>query len=317
MERFTLFALLAAFLAAVPVFGHPFNSNSYRPSLPCSETYQSVETKFVSINGTDVAYRRLGKPHKFPLVYLHHLRGSMDVLDPLFVNTIAKNREIIVFDSFGIGHSQGQVPDSIEAMGEVAVAFINKLGLKNVDLLGFSLGGMVAQYISIQHPQLPNKLILAGTQPSGHDPVVLAKRFDIQQALSVDVVTAENLVPLFFSPSKTSTALGQAWFKRFDERHVKGEENKGFLRGAGVLAQAAALNNWTSSGNWFNRLGEIKASVLVTGGHNDLMTPTPNSFLLQQALAKAQLHIYPDSGHGHLFQYPDNFAAQLELFLAA
>ncbi|KAM5349184.1 hypothetical protein ACJ41O_009007 [Fusarium nematophilum] len=254
---------------------------------------------------------------RHPSRLFHHLRGSIDVLDPLFANTIAESRGMTVFDSFGIGHSQGEVLDTAEKMGEIAASFIKALKLDKVNILGFSLGGMVARHISIVYPELLNRLILAGTQPSGHDPVVLAGRSVIRDAVSVDIVTADDMVPIFFSPSEASTASGYAWFKRLDESNVEGEEKKGFLRVKGVLAQAAALSNWTSSNIWFDRLGEIKVPVLVTNGKHGRPTPTPNSFPLQQNWHDAQLHLCPDSGHGHLFQYSENFAKQLELLFQA
>ncbi|WPB07100.1 uncharacterized protein RHO25_011760 [Cercospora beticola] len=111
-------------------------------------TYQTVPTQYTTVDGIKVAYRRLGKGDGVPLVYINHLRGSMDTIDPLFVKSIAKNREIIVYDSFGIGHSEGTVPNSIEGMADIAVKFLKAINVSLVDLIGFSMGGGIAQYIA-------------------------------------------------------------------------------------------------------------------------------------------------------------------------
>lgn len=127
--------------------------------------------------------------------------------------------------------------------------------------------------------------------------------------------TENDMMNLFFYPSKTSLALGHAWYKRIHERAVEGEAWKGHLVGAGVQSQLAAIFKFSTDTRNFDRLEDIKAPVLVTNGHTDIMSPTANSFVLQQRIANAQLHIYPDAGHGHLFQVPELYAKQLELFL--
>ncbi|KAH7225192.1 hydrolase [Fusarium oxysporum] len=239
-------------------------------------TLQTVQTQFASVDGVNVAYRRFGKQNTFPLLYVNHLRGSIDVLDPLLFNIIGKIE------------SEGAVPDSTTAMAFIATKLLAAVGVSKVDVIGFSMGGRVAQILAWDDPQLIHKLVLAGTQSAIGDGVVLPSRDVLESAAgSNDVpLTEQEMHGLFFYPSETSLAAGKDWWKRIHERQMDGEERKEFL-----------------------------APTLVTNGHTDVMSPTPNSFILQQKISNAQLIIYPDPGHGHLLQYPELYAQHLELFL--
>ncbi|KAK6215588.1 2-hydroxy-6-oxononadienedioate/2-hydroxy-6-oxononatrienedioate hydrolase [Colletotrichum tabaci] len=281
-------------------------------------TYQTVKTQYIAIDGNRVAYRRLGTKSTFPLLYINHLRGSMDTIDPLLMNSIARNREVIVYDSFGIGHSEGTVPPSTDTMASIAAKLLSALGISKADVIGFSMGGGVAQILAWDYPQLVNKLVLAGTQPGVGEGVVLPPREVLESAGAIndEPPTREEMFHLFFYPSESSLALGDAWWKRIHERKVDGEERKGHLVGAGAQAQLNAIFSFTVDTNNFERLKDIKAPTLVTNGHTDIMSPTSNSFTLQQNLRDAQLIIYPDAGHGHLFQVPELYAKHLELFLS-
>ncbi|EWG50851.1 hypothetical protein FVEG_09982 [Fusarium verticillioides 7600] len=282
-------------------------------------TLQTAQTKFASVDGVKVAYRRFGKQSTFPLLYVNHLRGAMDVLDPLLFNTIAKNRDVILYDSFGVGHSEGNVPESTATMASIAAKLLAAIGVTKADVMGFSMGGGVAQILAWDYPELVHKLVLAGTQSAIGDGVVLPPREVLESAAANnDEPPAEqDMHGLFFFPSESSLAIGKDWWKRIHERQVNGEERKGFLVGQGARAQLTAIFSFTVDLNNFDRLKDIKAPTLVTNGHTDVMSPTPNSFILQQRIENAQLIIYPDSGHGHLFQYAELYAQHLELFLSA
>ncbi|TVY77900.1 putative aminoacrylate hydrolase RutD [Fusarium oxysporum f. sp. cubense] len=260
-------------------------------------TLQTVQTQFASVDGVNVAYRRFGKQNTFPLLYVNHLRGSIDVLDPLLFNIIAKIREVILYDSFGIGHSEGAVPYSTTAMASIATKLLAAVG--------------------VSKPQLVHKLFPAGTQSAIGDGVVLPPRDVLESAAGSNDApsTEQEMHGLFFYPSETSLAAGKDWWKRIHERQVDGDERKEFLFGQGAGAQLKAIFAFTVDLNNFDRLKDIKAPTLVTNGHTDVMSPTPNSFNPQQKISNAQLIIYPDSGHGHLFQYPELYAQHLELFL--
>lgn len=279
------------------------------------QTYQTAPTNFVSIDNVKIAYRRLGIKTGIPLVYITHLRGSMDILDPLFVNAIAATREIILLDNAGIGHSEGTVPDTIHEMASTVVNLLAKLDVSKADVMGFSMGGGTAQYIAMEYPHLVNKLILAGTQPGIGEGIVLPPRDALETGTIDQEPTEEQMMHLFFYPSETSLTLGHAWWKRIHERQVAGEERKGFLVGPGVRAQLSAIFKFATDPVMFDRLKEIKVPVLVTNGHTDVMSPSQNSFVLQQELPRSQLLLYPDAGHGHLFQEPELYAKGLSLFL--
>ncbi|KAK1478179.1 hypothetical protein CABS01_03481 [Colletotrichum abscissum] len=243
----------------------------------------------------------------------------MDTLDPLLFNTIAKSREVIVYDSFGIGHSEGEVPSSTEVMASIAAKFLATLGVSKADVIGFSMGGGVAQILAWDYPQLVRKLILAGTQPGIGEGVVLPPREVLESAGTAndEPPTKEDMFHLFYHPSETSVALGEAWWKRIHERKVDGEERREYLIGPGARAQLNAIFSFTVDTDNFERMKTIKAPTLVTNGHTDIMSPTSNSFTLQQNLSDAQLIIYPDAGHGHLFQYPELYTQHLNLFLGS
>ncbi|KAM5341935.1 hypothetical protein ACJ41O_014966 [Fusarium nematophilum] len=281
-------------------------------------TFQTALTKFTAIDGLKVAYRRFGKPSTFPLLYINHLRGSMDTLDPLLFNSIAKNREVIIYDSFGIGHSEGTVPDSTDVMAFIAAKFLAAIDVSVADVMGFSMGGGVAQILAWDYPKLVHKLILAGTQSAIGEAVVLPPREVLEGAgaNNDEPPTKEDMLHLFFYPSESSLATGSKWWERIHERKVEGEERRGYLVGQGARSQLTAIFSFTVDTDNFDRLKDIKAPTLVTNGHTDIMSPTPNSFVLQQRITNAQLIIYPDAGHGHLFQFPELYAKHLELFLA-
>lgn len=280
-------------------------------------TPQTTETKFTTVDGLKIAYRRYGKPSSFPLLYINHLRGSMDTLDPRLFGALAENREVIVYDSFGIGHSEGTVPNSINAMASIAAKFLTAINVRTADVIGFSMGGAVAQTLAWEHPDLVHKLILAGTQSGVGEGVVLPPQEVLESAGANNnqPPTKEDMLHLFFYPSESSQALGEKWWKRIHERKVEGEERMAYLVGSGAQSQLTAIFSFTMDTANFDRLKDIKAPTLVTNGHNDIMSPTSNSFVLQQNIPNAQLIIYPDAGHGHLFQVPDLYAKHVELFL--
>ncbi|KAH6976819.1 Alpha/Beta hydrolase protein [Ilyonectria destructans] len=276
---------------------------------------QTVRTKYVNLNGTKLAYRRFGKPIGNPIIYFTHFRGDMDTTDPLLFNYIAQYREVILFDNAGVGHSEGIVQNSVEGMGDTAVALIQALNVSKVVPLGFSLGGQIAQYVSWQYPKLVEKAVFSGTIPGPGPGTATPDPAVLEAAAQPHEPTVEDFLFLFFSPTETSQAAGRAWFQRRPDRRVKDETQSTPLAEAGITAQVTAINTFASSPDNFARLQDIKVPVLVTSGHTDIMLVTVNSFVLQQQLPYAYLNIYPDSGHGHLFQFPKAYAEALRDFL--
>lgn len=233
------------------------------------------------------------------------------------MNTIAQNREVILLDNTGIGHSDGTVPESLDAMAATVVDLLAAIHVPKADILGFSMGGMIAQIIAMDFPQVVNKLILAGARP-GYGPDVFQTAPDAGMGPGGEPdrqPTEDYMLGIFFYPSDTSRAKGDLWWDRIYERQVDGEERKDFLVGAGVAAQLTAITTFASDPQRYAQLANITGPVLVTNGKDDILMGTGNSFVLQQQLPDAQLHLYPDSAHGHLFQSPVDYVKELEHFL--
>lgn len=227
------------------------------------------------------------------------------------VDGLAAERRVILVDLRGVGATGGSTPDSVEAMAADAVAFVRALGLTTVDLLGFSLGGMVAQAFVQQEPDLVRRVILAGTSPAGD--AGPANAFPVLQE-ALEKATAAGKHPkhfLFFSPTATSQAAADAFLGRLDERTT---DRDAAVTNETIGAQVTALAKWEQS-NTPAGLANVSQPVLVVNGDNDVMIPTVSSFTLAQALPKAQLSIYPDSGHGALFQHHELFVRQALDFL--
>ncbi|ANB75886.1 hypothetical protein AYM40_26660 [Paraburkholderia phytofirmans OLGA172] len=273
---------------------------------------ETAETHYVDADGVRYAYRRLGPKGGIPLVFCHRFRGTMDDWDPAVVNGFAREREVILFDNAGVGNSTGTIPASIGAMAAHVVRFIGALGLKEVDLLGFSMGGHIGQAVILGWPHLIRRLILAGTYPGGGDGIILAGP-EVRPVAGRPVLGLEEYLFLFFSPSEESQKAGRAYWERLKTRKEPIEPP---VSAEGVQAQAAALAGWAQGIDAaLPRLAEIRQPVLVANGHNDIMVPTINSFTMAQKIKRAQLIIYPDSGHGFLFQYPQLFVNHALEFL--
>jgi pimeloyl-ACP methyl ester carboxylesterase len=264
-------------------------------------------------NGVTFAYRRFGNTDTAapPLVFFQHYRGNLDNWDPALVDPIAQQREIILFDNAGVGGSTGIVPRTITPMAYDALSFLEALGLKQIDILGFSMGGFVAQELTLIRPQLVRRLVLAGTGPQGghgHD-----YSDDVFGNATVDEPGAEDLLALFFERSETSIAKGLEFIGRI---FIRTDERDAPVTLATRDAQLDAVTTWgIPDASRLNRLAGITHPVLAANGNNDRMVPTINTHLLAEHLPNAKLKIYPDSGHGFLFQYPAEFATEVDAFL--
>ncbi len=273
------------------------------------DTLETTPTKYVEANGIKFSYRALGPSSGTPLILLQHFIGTMDSWDPAVVNALAKTRPVIVFNNRGVGATDGVVADSIAQMTTDAYAFITALGYKKVDLLGFSMGGFIAQEMAAQHPELANKMILAGTthQGGGNNLMkVLGEAFSRANA-------PDPRDYLFFSQSDAGKKAAGEFLARVYARQDGRDPESGK---AIADAHGKALIVWTSTPDpEFNTLKAIKQPVLVVTGSNDTMLPTAGSIELYQHLSNAQLVLYPDSGHGSIFQYHDSFVNTANFFL--
>lgn len=277
-------------------------------------SHVTVPTQFVTANGIRYAYRRFGAETGTPLVFLQHFRGGMDHWDPAVTDVLAENRPVILFDNRGVAGTSGETPGTVEAQAEDAATFIRALDLAQADVLGFSIGGYVAQALTLGHRDLVRRLVLAGTKPRAGDDT--DRHPDVNTvATRHEVLSFEDFQFLFFAPSATSQAAGERFWRRCHQRAVDVDPPTSRQT---MLAQAAAIIDWKHAhGEPFADLATITQPTLVVNGKHDIMVPTVNSHTLAQHIPNAQLIIYPDAGHGALFQYPDLFATHVARFLDA
>jgi pimeloyl-ACP methyl ester carboxylesterase len=280
-----------------------------------SHTHQTAPTQYVEANGVRFAYRRFGKPDGVPLVFNMHFTGTMDHWDPTVTDGFAKDREVIVFDNAGVSSSSGEIPTSIEEMGANAINFVKALGLKQVDVLGFSIGGLVAQEITLQAPDLVRRLVLVGTGPRGGESMDTGTP-EGQKIFGASYEKPDDLwLSVFFTPSQASQAAGRAFLKRFRLRTKDRDPEVNEKVGP---AQRAAIAKWGAKRERpYDYLKTIRQPTLVVNGSNDVIIYTINSYILQQNLPNAQLILYPDSAHGSQYQYPGLFVRHVSMFLSA
>jgi pimeloyl-ACP methyl ester carboxylesterase len=274
-----------------------------------TNTHVTAPTQFVEANGIRFGYRRFGRDSGIPLLFMQHFRGGMDNWDPAITDGFAQDRPVILFNNAGVASSSGDTPNTIDAMGRYAADFVHALGLSQVDVLGFSIGGTVAQAFTLQNPKLVRRLILVGTGPRGGEPTQ-----DPQvQVHSRGGSTLEDYLYLFFSPSSTSQAAGRAFWER---RHVRKKDVDPDSSPQTMMAQVTAFYDWLQvKGERYAELKNITQPTLVVNGNRDVMIPTINSWTLAQHIPNAQLIIYPDSGHASHFQYPELFLIHARAFL--
>jgi pimeloyl-ACP methyl ester carboxylesterase len=274
----------------------------------------TAPTQFIETRLETYAYRRFGAGAAPPLVCLQHFTGTLDNWDPAVTDPLARGREVILFESAGLGRSTGEVPDTIQGMAEHLLAFAAALGLTQVDLLGFSLGGMVAQQVALDRPSLVRRMLLVGTAPEGGEDIMHLEKPELRKILEDTTLSGpDRLVKLFFTPSESSQAAGQAFVRRLAER----TEDREPIGGPKVAqAQVTAFRAWERvDGERFGKLRRITQPCLVVNGVFDQMIPVRNSYLLAEHLPNATLLAYPDAGHGSLFQFHDSFVRQAMLFL--
>ena len=294
------------------------NTTTMSPRAPAAVSSDAgavtAPTQFIETRLEKYAYRRFGAGDAPPLVFLQHFTGTLDNWDPAVADGLARGREVILFESAGIGRSTGEVPTTIAGMTEHFLAFADALGLTQIDLLGFSLGGMVAQEAALGRPSLVHKMLLVGTAPEGGEDIMHLEKPELSKILGDPSLAGyQVLVKLFFTPSESSQAAGQAFATRLGAR----TEDREPLSGPKVAqAQIAAFRAWERvDGERFGKLRRITQPCLVVNGVRDMMIPVRNSYFLAEHLPNATLLTYPDAGHGSLFQFHDSFVRHAQLFL--
>ncbi|MET7992038.1 alpha/beta hydrolase [Amycolatopsis sp. NPDC005232] len=277
-------------------------------------THTTAPTQHVTVNGDRIAYRRFGTATGTPVLLLQHFRGGLDNWDPLLTDGLAADRPVILLDSVGVSGSAGEVPVTFEAMADFAADFVRVLGLALVDVVGFSIGGAVAQALTFRHPELVRRLVLLGTiPPAGDMSEAEAKVLDV--VMHPDL-TLDDYLYLFFGRSAAAKQAGREFWQR---RHQRTTDYDPEATPAVGERQQQAVVSWAqwSEADRDAALQAITQPTLVANGDHDIMLPTVNSHLLAKHIPNSQLIIYPDSGHASQFQYPKAFLAHLRQFLDA
>ena len=276
----------------------------------------TAATRFAEVGQQRYAYRRFGEGPGLPLLFLQHFTGTLDNWDPAVTDPLARGREVILFENAGIGRSSGAVPKTIAGMAQHAFAFLDALQLVRCDVLGFSLGGMIAQQMALDRPTVFRRMILVGTAPRGGDDIMHLEKPTLQVHLSDPTLRGYAVLgKIFFAPTESSQAAAGAFIERLMERTQDREPVSG---PAVAQAQIAAFREWESiTGERFGALKAIRQPALVVNGVRDEMIPVRNSYWLGENLANAVLLTYPDSGHGSLFQFHESFTRQAAEFLVS
>src|SRR5438034_7063614 len=273
-------------------------------------SYQDAPTRTIAAGGVTFAYRELGPTTGVPVIFLTHLAAVLDNWDPRIVDGIAAKHRVITFDSRGVGASSGSTPTTIEEMASDAVTFIRGLGFDQVDLFGFSMGGMIAQVIAQSEPQLVRKMIIAGTGPAGGEGIDKVTRISYLDVARGTLTRQDPKQFLFFTRTPNGRRAGKEFLARLQER--TNDRDKAISVGS-FRAQLKAIHR--SGQQEPADLASIHQPVLVMNGKSDKMVPTKNTVDLDRRLPNSQLVLYPDAGHGGVFQFHEDFVKSALAFL--
>jgi pimeloyl-ACP methyl ester carboxylesterase len=286
------------------------------PSATTTQNTITARTQFLQVGAERYAYRRFGDGPGHPLVCLQHFTGTLDNWDPAVIDPLASGREVVLFDNAGVGRSSGTVAKTISGMAAHAFAFLEALGLEGIDVLGFSLGGMIAQQMAHDRPSIFRRMVLVGTAPRGGEDIMHLEKPSLAKYLGDPTLRGNAVLQkIFFAPTASSQAAGAAFIERLAQRKDDLEPPSG---PSVAQAQIAAFRDWERcKGERFADLRSIGQPTLVVNGVYDEMIPVRNSYWLGENLPNAVLLTYPDSGHGSLFQFHHSFTRQAAAFLAS
>jgi pimeloyl-ACP methyl ester carboxylesterase len=279
-------------------------------STSTAQTYSQTATEVVrAANGVDFAYRRVGNRGGIPLVLANYFAANLDDWDPLIVDGLAADADVITFDYPGIGASTGTTPASVAEFAEECVRFLHALGLTTVDFLGFSLGGMIAQQIASSRPEMLRRMILCGTGPRGGEKMT----FDELSADELEDPVA-LLMNAFFTPSDVSQAAGRAYLDRLNRREA---DRDAPVTASAAAAQLHAIRGWGQipTADRYGMLGSIQQPTLIVHGVKDVVVDSVNAMILAEHLSGATLLMFPDASHGAQSQHSDVFLANARLVL--
>ena len=273
-------------------------------------SYAKAPARTITADGTTYAYRELGPKGGIPVIFFVHLAATLDNWDPRIIDPIAKTRHVIAFDNTGVGGSSGKVPDSVEAMADDAYAFIKALGFDQIDVFSFSLGGMVAQDLTVKHPDLVRRLVLTGTGPRGGKDIDKVAGTTYWDILRATLTRSDPKEFLFFNRNATGKPAAKAFVKRLEERT---EDRDAKIKTQAFQTQLKAIKKYGRSTP--SDLSKLTQPTLIANGDNDRMVPSVLSEDLHRRIAGSELVIYPDSGHGGIFQFHEQFAPVAVEFL--
>jgi pimeloyl-ACP methyl ester carboxylesterase len=273
-------------------------------------TWKTAPTQTINAGGVEFAYRQIGPSAGVPVVFLTHLAAVLDNWDPRVVDGLAAKHRVIAFDNRGVGASSGSTPKTIEEMARDAVTFIRALGFDRVDLFGFSMGGMIAQVIAQQQPRLVRKMIIAGTGPAGGEGIDKVTRISYLDTARGLLTRQDPKQFLFFTRTPNGRRAGKQFLARLEERT---DDRDKAISVRAFRAQLKAIHRWGLMKP--ADLASIYQPVLVVNGERDKMVPTKNTIDLDQRLPNSQLVIYPDAGHGGVFQFHADFVKRALEFL--
>jgi pimeloyl-ACP methyl ester carboxylesterase len=274
-----------------------------------NDTHETAPTQFVQAGDVQFAYRPFGPRGATPLLLCNYFAANMDDWDPKVTNGFAAERDVILFDYPGIGRSTDETPSTVAPLTKHCVAFCRATGLTQFDVIGFSLGGMIAQQLGAEYPDLLRRIILLGTGPRGGEGMV----FDDLSVGELDDTSA-LLMKAFFTQSEASQASGRAYMERLKSRST---DRDAPVSKQSALAELAAIREWgvIPAGDRFAMLSKIQHPTLIVHGNKDVVVMPINAFLLAQHLPNAQLIMYPDSSHGAQSQHAEVFLQHVKLFL--
>jgi pimeloyl-ACP methyl ester carboxylesterase len=273
-------------------------------------TWEDTPTQTINVGGVEFAYRQLGPDTGVPVIFLTHLAAVLDDWDPRVVDGIAAKHRVITFDNRGVGASSGSTPRTIEEMARDAVTFIRALGFDQVDLFGFSMGGMIAQVIAAEEPQLVRRMILAGTGPAGGEGIDKVTRISYLDTARGLLTRQDPKQFLFFTSTPNGRRAGKEFLARLEERTNDRDQA---ISVRSFRAQLKAIHRWGQQKP--ADLASIHEPVLVMNGESDKMVPTKNTVDLDRRLPNSQLVLYPDAGHGGVFQFHEDFVKRALEFL--
>jgi pimeloyl-ACP methyl ester carboxylesterase len=276
-----------------------------------SYSHETAPIRFVEAEGVRFAYRRFGKSGGAPLLFLQYFNANMDDWDPFVTNGLALDRDVILFDNAGVGSSGGDTPGTVLEMTRHVVAFCRALELKEIDAVGFSLGGMIVQQLAHDHPEILRRIILLGTGPRGGEGMTFTELSAEEQADPV-----RFLLDAFFAPTETSQTAGKAFLERLQWRR---DDRDLPVSKKSAEAQLNAIREWGTipSSNRYAMLQKIKHKALIVHGNKDIVVQPMNGLILAERPPAAQLVVYPDSNHGAQYQHASLFLKHANLFLDA